>query len=237
MSSAILSAAKTSRTFSSIVVAPPGSANSDCAWVSDVTTHVPSTASLPRVKMPVTVTTSSAPSVDVIRMRSPTPTPRSSARVDPTAMRPLVMSKVPRTMRDLRSMMDGNESASTPRITMGTRASARVAVPDPLTVGDAAVTPSTRAAACMTAGHWSSDRRRWLAGCRSRAMARPSRGSTRGLGSSRGTRRITWGCEPSVDSMSDDCRPLMSADRNTMTLTPTDTAASISADWPRASSR
>jgi hypothetical protein len=144
---------------------------------------------------------------------------------------------LPWTMWRRRSMMATNDSAFTPRMTIGTRASARVAVPEPLTVGDAAVTPGVAAAARSTAGHWSSDRSRCAAGWRSLAMASPGREATSGRGSSRGTRSVMCGCEPRVDSISDDCRPLMSAERNTMTLTPTETAASMSADCPRASRR
>jgi hypothetical protein len=98
-------------------------------------------------------TTSSTPSVEATRSVSPTLTPRSAASVDPMTTRPPLTSKAPARIFWRKSMMARNRSASTPRMTIGTRAAARVATPDPVTVGLAAVTPATRSAPAITTGH------------------------------------------------------------------------------------
>ena len=142
------SASKTSATLSSIVVAPPGSAKSDCAWRSEVSTQV-------RVDRLV------AEREDAADRRRRPRRPRVDgdaelvadarrrgrrASVAPIATSPPATSKRPcDDLRLRRSMIARKRSGSTPRTTIGLLARrARTAKPAPVTVGDAAITPATR---------------------------------------------------------------------------------------------
>ena len=200
--------------------------------------HVWSTARLPSVKMPAIVTVSAPPSVVVTRSLSPTSTPRSEARTLPMTTSSPATSKRP-AMRLLPDVDDGEEAL---RVDAGDDDGGLgvAAHREPRAADGRGDRGDTRDV--LHLGHDDGpliDRakalRRGLRRC-ARSRARPV-GSVRGRGASRGTRRVTCGCEPSVLSMSETCRPLMSAERNTTTLTPTDTAARMSAVCPLASRR
>ena len=104
-------------------------------------------------------------------------------------------------------------------------------------MGDVAVTPGTRSAFAMTAGHWSMERRRCEVDWTVRAMAVVVVAITSGRGASRGRRRVMCGCEPRVLSINEVCKPPISADRKTITETPTATAARASPVWALSVSR
>ena len=91
-----------------------------------------------------------------------------------------------------------------------------------------------RSAVAMTFGHWSMERSRCGLSWTAREIATVGVGAASGRAASRGLRSVTCGCEPSVLSISDAWSPPISADRNTITLTPTATAARINAVCPLA---